>query len=92
MTKYKLYHTVHGTIYEDIEAESAEEALDLAEGCASLCHHCSSEVELGDIDGTMVCNEDGDTLCEYPSYQDEVIKRLEQEVKELKEQIAELSK
>lgn len=39
-----------------VEASSLEEACDLAyqECSSSLCHQCSGEVELGDIDGFVV--------------------------------------
>jgi hypothetical protein len=52
----------HASTTVEVEADTAEEAAALAEGEAyvSLCHHCASDVEVGDQwDATFARGEDG---------------------------------
>ena len=53
MKKWTVYLSFNATkVVEDIEAETQEEAIEKAidrDGYASLCHQCSSEIELGDV-------------------------------------------
>lgn len=51
--KYDVAFIYHATAYVTVEAESEQEALDLAEGMpaasAWLCHQCCKTLELGEI-------------------------------------------
>lgn len=50
MSKYEVTLLVSGTTSITVEAESEEEARDLAyrEAYVSLCHQCSEELEVSD--------------------------------------------
>jgi len=50
MKKYRVFLPIFATSIEVVEANSPEEALELASGTPSVCYHCSKEVELSEID------------------------------------------
>ena len=57
--RYRVMALMHANAITDVvEANTSEEAIDAYEGWPSLCHQCSNEVELGDIYGFIVEEED----------------------------------
>lgn len=60
--KYLVIGLLHANTSTVVEASSPESAIELAEGelgCPSLCHQCSNEVDLGDIVGFNVIEDEG---------------------------------
>lgn len=52
MKTYSVLLTVDASIVVQVEAESEDEAKDLASDIAEaprVCHHCSRNIEIGDI-------------------------------------------
>ena len=52
MKTYSVVLTVDASIVVKVEADSEEEAKDLASDIAeapSICHHCSRKVQFGDV-------------------------------------------
>ncbi len=52
MKKYRVILTVDATTTVDVEANSEEEALELALEQAempSVCHYCAEKIDIGDI-------------------------------------------
>ena len=71
MSKYIVTGGAYASVFNRIEAESPEAAAGQLH--ASLCHQCTSEVELGDIDGCEVRLAEGseEVLFSLPSYEDD---------------------
>lgn len=60
--RYLVIGLLHANTSAVVEASSPESAIELAEGelgCPSLCHQCSNEVDLGDIVGFNVIEDEG---------------------------------
>lgn len=65
MPKYRVTFLVDATCLVEVEADSVDEAVDLAYDLAdtTLCHQCSDHVETGDIVETLcVYDENGDDV------------------------------
>ncbi|MGZ3235773.1 MAG: hypothetical protein ACXU8A_00185 [Burkholderiaceae bacterium] len=57
--KYRVSMTVDATLTVEVEAENEEQAKELAWDIAEapcLCHHCSDQVDVGDL--MEVCSVD----------------------------------
>ena len=56
----------YATSSTSVKAESVDEACEIAEGSdecdASLCHQCARTVDMGDIDGFVVYDENDDEV------------------------------
>lgn len=60
--RYLVVGLIDATNSKVVEASSPDEALELAAndlGCPSVCHQCSSEVEIGDVYGFNVIEDEG---------------------------------
>jgi hypothetical protein len=64
MAKYTVMGMVDATVYEDVEADSPEEAREQAQLGSSICYQCSKEIEVGDIYDTKVLDESGEVVIE----------------------------
>ena len=92
MDKYEVTILIDACNGVTVEAESPEEAADLAyetkEASPNICHHCSSELNIGDCIGVIVFNSDDEELYN-DTVSDETIKRLESRIKELESKLVE---
>ena len=69
----------------NVEADSPEEAIDLAYGEAgytSLCYQCSGEIDVGDAARAIVYDDSGAKVADN-GWQDEKISKLTQQLDEL---------
>ena len=46
MTTWNVYGSYVGTVSEEVEAETSEDALQAFAASPSLCHHCARVIEL----------------------------------------------
>ena len=56
MSKYTVILSVHASISVDVEADSEEQAKELAlkkADCPTLCHYCADKIEIGDVDEAL---------------------------------------
>jgi hypothetical protein len=82
--KYTVITQLGASYCETVEAETPGEAVELAEGRGSLCYHCSRDgLELGEYDGCVVLDENGQEVDSDPSYCEQRIAELEKRIAEL---------
>lgn len=80
--KYLVVGLIDATNSKVVEASSPDEAVELATndlGCPSVCHQCSSEVEIGDVYGFNVIEDEGSG--------DEVVTHVTVAEEELRQQL-----
>lgn len=87
--KYLVIGLLHANTSAVVEASSPESAIELAEGelgCPSLCHQCSNEVDLGDIVGFNVIEDEGsgdEVVTHVPFAEEELQRQLDSTRKRL---------
>ena len=75
MPKYRLFHIIDASSTEDVEADSPEEALELAENDSPReCASCT-DFELADCIKTIVSDEDGNEIYETKTFTEEQLER-----------------
>ena len=92
--KYIVYGHVAATTQEEVEADTPEEALDLA-GAAfspSVCHSCAENLTIGEVYDSYVTTEDGDVVLTSEMEDKEEahrakVAKLEKEIEDLKQQL-----
>ena len=62
MPKYSVMGLIDATTWEDVEANTPQEAADNADLHVSLCHQCSRKMNVGDPLGYIVTDEDGNEV------------------------------
>lgn len=65
MAKFTVIGLVDATTFEEVEAHSAEKALDQAVLSASVCYQCAESLEVGDVYDAQVINEEGEVVLEF---------------------------
>lgn len=82
--RYRLAHYYGATVYEMVEADSPEEALEKTKILTpTLCHQCSDEVEMDECISTDVLTEDYSLVKLGLSRKDQEIERLKKEIEYL---------
>ena len=94
MSKYSVSVIFDACKCVDVEAESPEQAADMAydeAGYVGLCHQCSGEVEMGDAVRAIVYDESGDEVAD-DGYQAMELAKITQQCDELLAALDEISK
>lgn len=60
MKMWQVTGLVHASVTDEVEAASAEEASEKADLGATLCHQCTSNIDLGDVYTFQVHDPDQD--------------------------------
>lgn len=64
--KYSVTVIFDASVSVEVEAESADQAIELAmeheRMCPGLCHQCADEIELGDAMRAIVYDDKGEVL------------------------------
>jgi len=91
--EFHIYHVVDSCTSQVIVANNLDEVIDSLEyDPPTVCYNCSSRVNLGDIIGTVISNDEGDELYNNLPYNElsnkneqlvSIIKELEEKIKEL---------
>lgn len=86
--KYTVTLIVDASIQDDVEADSAQDAIDKVYRVgANFCHQCSEKIQGGDIIASVVEDETGATV-----HDDTLEAQLREENEELNKKVAELEK
>lgn len=59
MATFFVQGLIHASVGQTVDADTPEQAANLAELHGSLCHQCSDELELGDIHTVIVIADNG---------------------------------
>lgn len=81
MSKYSVSVFFDACKFVNVEAESPEQAADMAydeAGYVGLCHQCSGEVEIGDAVRAIVYDESGEEVADDGYQAVEVVKITQQ--------------
>lgn len=62
MPKFTVIGIIGASASAEVEADTAEDAIDLADVSPSLCHQCAHEVEIGDPYQWEVMDEEGQVV------------------------------
>jgi hypothetical protein len=94
MSKYYCTVLIDASVNMEVEADTPEDAAEKAEcsdqGQPSLCHHCSSDVDMGESYGVRVCTQDGMTELLDTTYTAKEVEKLKARLAAVEQELADL--
>ena len=74
--KYRATFIIDASAFDNVEADTIDEAVDLAydsdKSSPRLCHHCASDVEIGDCIGLVLYDENDNEIFNDSQFNDYV--------------------
>lgn len=74
--KYTVVQELGASCSDEVEADSVEDAINKADFYTTLCHHCSRNIEVSELEGIVVYDENDSEV-----YNDTYINNLEKKLK-----------
>jgi hypothetical protein len=62
MPKYTVIGLVSASVSAKVEANTPQDAIEAAELCASICHQCADDLDVGDVYETLVVDTAGEEV------------------------------